>query len=59
MGKTGKAIGYGAGLIGLYLAVVYFKGTSSVLKSSGQAGSGIISALQGRSGRNPAVAYPS
>lgn len=43
-----QGLKYGAGLIGIYLAVVYFDGTSKDLGSLGTAGSSIIAAFQGR-----------
>jgi hypothetical protein len=42
------ALKYGAGLIGIYLAVVYFDGATSDLGSLGTAGASIIAAFQGR-----------
>ena len=43
-----RVVFYGAVLIGLYLAVNYATGASSVLKSGGSAGSAIVQSLQGR-----------
>lgn len=43
-----KAVKYGAVLIGLYLAVVYFDGTSSDTKAASSGLSSVIAAFQGR-----------
>lgn len=42
------ALLYGAGLIGLYLAVAYATGGGQLLSSAGTAGVGVIKAFQGR-----------
>ena len=39
---------YSAGLIGLYLAVVYASGTAQVITSGASGGSSLIKAFQGR-----------
>lgn len=43
-----QALKYGAGLIGIYLAVVYFDGTASTLGGLSSGASNIIAAFQGR-----------
>lgn len=43
-----QALKYGAGLIGIYLAVVYFDGASKDLGSLSSGASSIIAAFQGR-----------
>jgi hypothetical protein len=44
----GKALKYGAVLIGLYIAAAYATGFGQSLTAGGNAGSGIIKAFQGR-----------
>lgn len=49
MGSTAKtALKYTAGLIGLYLAVVYATGFGNDIKASSSGGTSVIKALQGR-----------
>jgi len=43
-----RVLFYGAALIGIYLAVNYATGTSSVIRSAGSSGSAIVQSLQGR-----------
>lgn len=43
-----QALKYGAGLIGLYLVVVYATGAGKVIKSSTDGGGAVIRAFQGR-----------
>lgn len=49
MNSTGKkALLYGAGLIGLYLAVAYSSGFSANVKAGSSGAVGVIKAFQGR-----------
>lgn len=43
-----QGLKYGAGLIGIYLAVVYFDGATSDLGAGGTAISNVVAAFQGR-----------
>ena len=43
-----KLLTYGAGLIGIYLAVYYSSGTKDVIGAGATGSAGIIKALQGR-----------
>jgi len=47
-GTFGKALLYGAVLIGAYIAVVHYRGVKSDLVAGGQAGSNVAKTLQGR-----------
>lgn len=49
MGSNFKtSLKYGAGLIGLYLAVVYATGFGNDIKASSSGATGVIKAFQGR-----------
>lgn len=43
-----KGLKYGAGLIALYLGVVYFSGSGALLLNGSQGAANVISAFQGR-----------
>lgn len=47
-GTFGKALTYGAVLIGLYLAVKNFKGLAADTKAGGSAAGSVVRAFQGR-----------
>ena len=43
-----KALTYGAGLIGLYLGVYYWTGSTHLINSGSQGGVNLVKAFQGR-----------
>jgi hypothetical protein len=51
------ALKYGAGLIGLYLAVYYYTGAGTLLKDATGGGTQVIQALQARGGSG-STSYP-
>lgn len=54
-----KAIFYIAVLIGIFLVVVYYKGTSNVISTSGSAIGNLVMFLQGRTTKGTVANYPS
>lgn len=54
-----KAIFYIAVLIGIFLVIVYYKGSSSVISTSGSALGNLVMFLQGRNSNGQITNYPS
>lgn len=54
-----KVIFYIAVLIGLFLVIVYYKGTTSVVSSGGSAIGNLVLFLQGRNSKGTVANYPS
>lgn len=53
-----KAIFYIAVLIGIFLVIVYYKGSTSVISTSGSAIGNLILFLQGRNTKGTVANYP-
>jgi hypothetical protein len=53
-----KAIFYIAVLIGIFLIIVYYKGSTSVISTSGSAIGNLILFLQGRNTKGTVANYP-
>jgi hypothetical protein len=53
-----NAIFYIAVLIGLFLVIVYFKGSTAVINSGGSAISNLVLFLQGRNSNGQITNYP-
>lgn len=53
-----KAIFYIAVLIGIFLVIVYYKGSTSVISTSGSALGNLVMFLQGRNSQGNITNYP-